>query len=598
MLLTRKKNSIKIFTLLACLSSSTLLAAGKDPDSISFFLLLTGLFGGMGMFLYGMEMMSDGMKVTAGNSMRTILEKLTSNKYLAVFVGAFVTMVIQSSSATTVMLVSFVNSGLLAFSQALGVILGSNIGSTVTAQIVAFKVTDYALLLIAAGSLMSLFSKKDTVKNLGYVILGFGLLFYGMKVMSDTMKPLRSDPAFNSILTSFENPFLGILAGAIFTALVQSSSATTGIVITLASGGSITLEAGIPLIFGANIGTCITALLAGLNASRDAKRVAVAHVTFNFIGVLLFCFWIPTFADLVSQTSQNIPRQIANAHTIFNIIASIVFIPFTGYIAKTIIHYFPDKESDRNIEKPAVLHLDDSLVDQPTAAINNAQAEIKGVVGLTERVVGTLVRPFIEGQGTMDVENEELDLMSATHQRIEKIDFLNEKITEYLVATSNSDLSSRQSKELFTLTSIVNYLNSMNDLIRLRFSSLVSKKEGINEQFSSEDQDEILEYHQRLIKQVKRLDKFFAKFDKAKAEKIISKGQENKDFEQKYRLDRFERISSQDNQSGKSAELNQLHSQLMDLLKQVNIFIELIASSLSSSNQTKITDLLFFPSPF
>ncbi len=580
MLLTRKKNSIKIFALLACLSSSTLLAAGKDPDSISFFLLLTGLFGGMGMFLYGMEMMSDGMKVTAGNSMRTILEKLTSNKYLAVFVGAFVTMVIQSSSATTVMLVSFVNSGLLAFSQALGVILGSNIGSTVTAQIVAFKVTDYALLLIAAGSLMSLFSKKDTVKNLGYVILGFGLLFYGMKVMSDTMKPLRSDPAFNSILTSFENPFLGILAGAIFTALVQSSSATTGIVITLASGGSITLEAGIPLIFGANIGTCITALLAGLNASRDAKRVAVAHVTFNFIGVLLFCFWIPTFADLVSQTSQNIPRQIANAHTIFNIIASIVFIPFTGYIAKTIIHYFPDKESDRNIEKPAVLHLDDSLIDQPTAAINNAQAEIKGVVGLSERVVGTLVRPFIEGQGTMDVENEELDLMSATHQRIEKIDFLNEKITEYLVATSNSDLSSRQSKELFTLTSIVNYLNSMNDLIRLRFSSLVSKKEGINEQFSSEDQDEILEYHQRLIKQVKRLDKFFVKFDKAKAEKIISKGQENKDFEQKYRLDRFERISSQDNQSGKSAELNQLHSQLMDLLKQVNIFIELIASSL------------------
>jgi phosphate:Na+ symporter len=580
MLLTRKKNSIKIFALLACLSSSTLLAAGKDPDSISFFLLFTGLFGGMGMFLYGMEMMSDGMKVTAGNSMRTILEKLTSNKYLAVFVGAFVTMVIQSSSATTVMLVSFVNSGLLAFSQALGVILGSNIGSTVTAQIVAFKVTDYALLLIAAGSLMSLFSKKDNVKNLGYVILGFGLLFYGMKVMSDTMKPLRSDPAFNSILTSFENPFLGILAGAIFTALVQSSSATTGIVITLASGGSITLEAGIPLIFGANIGTCITALLAGLNASRDAKRVAVAHVTFNFIGVLLFCFWIPTFADLVSQTSQNIPRQIANAHTIFNIIASIVFIPFTGYIAKTIIHYFPDKESDRNIEKPAVLHLDDSLVDQPTAAINNAQAEIKGVVGLSERVVGTLVRPFIEGQGTMDVENEELDLMSATHQRIEKIDFLNEKITEYLVATSNSDLSSRQSKELFTLTSIVNYLNSMNDLIRLRFSSLVSKKEGINEQFSSEDQDEILEYHQRLIKQVKRLDKFFVKFDKAKAEKIISKGQENKDFEQKYRLDRFERISSQDNQSGKSAELNQLHSQLMDLLKQVNIFIELIASSL------------------
>ena len=576
----KKMISTKTGVVFSILFSSALYAAGQDSNSISFFLLATGLFGGMGMFLYGMEMMSDGMKVTAGNSMRTILEKLTSNKYLAVFVGAFVTMVIQSSSATTVMLVSFVNSGLLAFSQALGVILGSNIGSTVTAQIVAFKVTDYALLLIAAGALMSLFSKKDTVKNLGYVILGFGLLFYGMKVMSDTMKPLRSDPAFNSILTSFENPFLGILAGAIFTALVQSSSATTGIVITLASGGSITLEAGIPLIFGANLGTCITALLAGLNASRDAKRVAVAHITFNLIGVLLFCFWIPTFADWVSQTSQNIPRQIANAHTFFNIIASIVFLPFTGYIAKAIIHYFPDKESDRNIEKPAVLHLDESLLDQPTAAINNAQAEIKGVVGLMERVVGTLVRPFINGQNLNDIENEEVDLMSATNQRVEKIDFLNDKITEYLVATSKSDLSTKQSKELFTLTSIVNYLGSMNDLMKLRFSMLVSKKDGINEDFSSEDQDEIFKYHQRLIKQVKRLDKFFAKFDKAKAEKIIAKGKENKDFEQKYRLDRFERIGSQDPSSGKSADLNQLHTQVMDLLKQVNIFIELIASSL------------------
>ena len=575
----RNKLTLKTAAILLFVLTGTLYGGDGDANSISFFLLATGLLGGMGMFLYGMEMMSDGMKVTAGNSMRTILEKLTSNKYLALVVGAFVTMVIQSSSATTVMLVSFVNSGLLAFSQALGVILGSNIGSTVTAQIVAFKVTDYALLLIAVGSLMALFSKKDTIKNLGFVVLGFGLLFYGMKVMSDTMKPLRSDPGFNSILTSFENPFLGIMAGAIFTALVQSSSATTGIVITLASGGSITLEAGIPLIFGANIGTCVTALLAGLNASRDAKRVAVAHVTFNVIGVLLFCFWIPTFAEFISQTSQNIPRQIANAHTFFNIVASLVFIPFTGFIAKTIIHYFPDKELDRNIEKPTVLHLDESLVNQPEAAINSAQAEIKGVVGLTERVVGTLVRPFIKGQELVDIENAEIDLMSGMNQRVEKVSFLNQKISDYLITTSKSDLSSNQSKELFTLVSIVNYLNSMNDLIQLRFNSLVAKKEGINEEFSDLDQEEIIDYHKRLIKQVKRLDKFFAKFDKSKVEKIITKGQENKDFEQKYRLDRLERIGSND-ASQKSTEINQLHSQLMDMLKQVNIFIELIASSL------------------
>ena len=580
MLTTYTKSSRLILPLIILASISTLFAApDENSKEISIFLIATGLLGGMGMFLYGMEMMSDGMKMTAGNSMRMILEKLTSNKFLSVFVGAFVTMVIQSSSATTVMLVSFVNSGLLNFTQALGVILGSNIGSTVTAQIVAFKVTDYALILIAAGSLMSLFSKKETVKNLGYVILGFGLLFYGMKVMSDTMKPLRSDPTFNSILTSFENPFLGILAGAIFTALVQSSSATTGIVITLASGGSITLEAGIPLIFGANIGTCVTAMLAGLNASRDAKRVAIGHVTFNVLGVLLFCFWIPTFSEMVAQTSSNIPRQIANAHTFFNIFASIIFIPFTGYIAKTIIRYFPDKTEQRDIEKPAVLHLDEKLLNQPEAAINSAQAEISGVVGLMERVVGTLVRPFFNDQEQSDIENSEVDLKTGLNQRLDKITFLNEKISEYLLITSRGDLNSDQSKEVFSLVSTVNYLESMNNMIKLRFDGLIKSREDSDVNFSEAGQREILDYHTKLVKQVKRLNKFFNKFDRAKAEKIMEKGQKYKDIEEKYRLEHFQRLSGDDSES---VATHQLHMDLMDMLKQMNIFIELIASTLLS----------------
>ena len=584
-----KKIKISKYTALLLLLlltfSSTLYAAGSESSKdISIFLLLTGLLGGMGMFLYGMEMMSDGMKMTAGNSMRVILEKLTSNKFLAVFVGAFVTMVIQSSSATTVMLVSFVNSGLLNFAQALGVILGSNIGSTVTAQIVAFKVTDYALLLIAFGAMMSLFSKKETVKNLGFVILGFGLLFYGMKVMSDTMKPLRTDPTFNSILTSFENPFLGIMAGAIFTALVQSSSATTGIVITLASGGSITLEAGIPLIFGANIGTCVTALLAGLNASRDAKRVAIGHVTFNFLGVLLFCFWIPTFSEIVVKTSDNIPRQIANAHTIFNIMATVIFIPFTGYIAKTIIKFFPDKDVQRNIEKPALLHLDEKSLDQPEAAINNAQAEISGVVGLMERVVGTLVRPFIDNQEQTDIENSELDLETGLNQRLDKIEYLNKSISDYLLKTSRGDLSSDQSKEVFSLVSTVNYLESMNNIVKLRFEKLVDDKKNLDGNFSEEGQQEILDYHTKLVKQVKRLNQFFSKFDRTKAEKIMQKGQKYKDIEEKYRLEHFQRVSKD---VAESVSTHELHMELMDLLKQMNMFIELIASTLLSPELDK-----------
>ena len=569
-----------LISILLIFTQSSYLYAGSSSSNneISLFLIITGLLGGLGMFLYGMEMMSDGMKMTAGDSMRSILEKLTSNRYIAVFIGAFVTMVIQSSSATTVMLVSFVNSGLLGFTQALGVVLGSNIGSTVTAQIVAFKITDYALLLIAAGSIMSLFAKKDTVKHLGFVILGFGLLFYGMKVMSDTMKPLRSDPTFNSILTSFENPFLGILAGAIFTALVQSSSATTGIVITLASGGSITLEAGIPLILGANIGTCITALLAGLNASRDAKRVAIGHVTFNVIGVLLFCFWIPTFADFVSQTSDNIPRQIANAHTIFNIVATVIFIPFTPFISRTIINYFPDKEEKRNIEKPAILNLDENVLNQPAAAINSAQAEISGVVGLMERVIGSLVRPFIEESKEMqDIENPDIDLKTGLHQRIEKISFLNENISNYLINVSRKDLTVKQSQEVFSLVTAVNYLSSINNTVKLRFDSLVFKKEGLNEHFSDDGQEEIFMYHSKLLKQVKRLNKFFSKYDRAKAAKIMEKGEQYRDLEEKYRLEHFKRVSGD---VAESVATHEIHIELMDMLKQINTLIELIASSL------------------
>ena len=582
------KNSLPMMICFFMIAPSFLLAssaAGSSGKEISWFLMVTGLFGGMGMFLYGMEMMSDGMKIAAGNKMRTVLEKLTSNRFLAVGVGAFVTMVIQSSSATTVMLVSFVNSGLLSFVQGLGVILGSNIGSTVTAQIVAFKVTDYALALIAVGAIMALFSKKGSTKNIGFVILGFGLLFYGMKVMSDTMKPLRSNDAFIRILASFENPLMGILAGAAFTALIQSSSATTGIVITLASlpvlpgqPPAITLEAGIPLIFGANIGTCVTALLAGLNASREAKRVAIAHVTFNVAGVALFCFWIPTFADWISNTSDNIPRQIANAHTIFNIIATVVFIPFTPLIARLIIKYFPDIEIDRDISKPAVMNLDENVFGTPAIAITNAQAEIRGVVGLLERVVGSVAIPFISSESLHDIENEDEDFEKGLQNRIEKITYLNNEISSYLIKINNQDLTDSQSREVFTLVSVVNNINSIKNSVNLRLHDLLIKKESESENLSANLIDEVESYHKKMVKQIKRLGKFFEKYDQEKIDKIVSKGRKYKDLEEKYRIEHIKRSGSDSDNDG--AKHNQIYQELMDMLKEISIFIDLIAERL------------------
>ena len=552
-------------------------SAGSSPKEVSIFLMFTSLFGGLGMFLYGMEMMSDGMKIAAGNKMRSVLEKLTSNRFLAVGVGAFVTMVIQSSSATTVMLVSFVNSGLLTFVQGLGVILGSNIGSTITAQIVAFKVTDYALALVAIGALTALFSKKDSNKNIGFVILGFGLLFYGMKVMSDTMKPLRSNPTFNDILISLENPFMGILAGAAFTALIQSSSATTGIVITLASGGSITLEAGIPLILGANVGTCVTALLAGLNASREAKRVAIAHVTFNLLGVALFCFWIPTFAEFISQTSDNIPRQIANAHTIFNILATVVFIPFTPLVGKLIMKYFPDENIYRDISKPKVMHLNDDVLDTPTVAISNAQAEIRGVIGLLERVVGSVAKPFISNDSLHDIEDEEEDFEGGLKNRIEKISFLNNEISTYLIKVNNQDLNDVQSREVFTLVSVVHNINSVKNSVNLRLHDLLVKKESQSEELSDNLIKEVESYHKKIIKQIKRLGKFFEKYEKNKIDKIVSKGKKFKDLEEKYRIEHLKRSNSKDENQAQE----QIYLDLMDMLKEISIFIDLIAERLA-----------------
>ena len=576
----KSKALFSILAILSLLPTSTLALspAASSGKEISVFLMITSLFGGLGMFLYGMEMMSDGMKVAAGNKMRSILEKLTSNRLLAVGVGAFVTMVIQSSSATTVMLVSFVNSGLLTFIQGLGVILGSNIGSTITAQIVAFKVTDYALALVAAGALMALFSKKDSTKNIGFVILGFGLLFYGMKVMSDTMKPLRSNPAFNDILISLENPFMGILAGAAFTALIQSSSATTGIVITLASGGSITLEAGIPLIFGANVGTCITALLAGLNASKEAKRVAIAHVTFNLTGVLLFCFWIPTFSEFISKTSSDIPRQIANAHTIFNILATVVFIPFTPLVGRLIIKYFPDENKERDITKPAVMHLNDDVLDTPTVAISNAQAEIRGVIGLLERVVGSVAKPFISEESLKDIENENEDFESGLQNRMKKIEFLNNEISSYLIKINNQDLTKNQSAEIFNLVSIINNINSIKSSVDLRLHDLIIKKDQLESGISDVLATEIESYHTKLVKQIKRLGKFFDKYDQNKIDKILIKSKKYKDLEEKYRVEHIKRSNA-----GEGNDKQQLiYRDLMDMLKEISIFIDLIVERLSS----------------
>jgi phosphate:Na+ symporter len=273
-------------------AASGLYAGQGGEDEISWVFLVINLLGGLAFFLYGMDKMSSGMKKTAGNQMRMILSALTKNRMIALLVGAFVTMVIQSSSATTVMLVSFVQAGLMSFTQSLGVILGADIGTTVTAQMIAFKLTDYALLMIVAGFGMRFFTKSDHIRNIGEIIIGFGILFYGMKLMSDAMAPLRTHSLFVDLMKGLTNPLYGLLIGMVSTALLQSSSAFTGIVIVLAQQGLIQLEAGIPLIFGSNIGTCITAMLASMSARFNNSNFALLIMFFLSIELFIMFFLI------------------------------------------------------------------------------------------------------------------------------------------------------------------------------------------------------------------------------------------------------------------------------------------------------------------
>jgi len=601
-------NKILISILLVCLIVGSAIAStgvsASQTSGISWGFLVMGLFGGLSFFLYGMEMMSEGMKKTAGSQMRTILAALTSNRVFAMLAGIFVTMVIQSSSATTVMLVSFVQAELMTFAQSIGVIFGANIGTTVTAQLIAFKLTDYALGMIALGFGLKMFAKKDSFKEIGNIVLGFGILFFGMKLMSDAMSPLRTLPGFIEMIKGLENPFLGIVVGGLFTALIQSSSAFTGIVIVLAQQGFITMEAGIPLILGANIGTCITAALASIGTSREAKRVAIAHVMFQVVGVMLFIFWIPSFAKLTTQVSaffgsSQIARQIANAHTIFNISVGIALLPMTGLLASVIMKILPAKH-DKKTEalEIKVWNLDDSMIETPSLAIDLARTEIARMAKILKRMLNAIIIPFISDPDLIrsnphipkdekdylireiprhDAVFKHMTLQEGIDLREKKIDFLDEKIYEYLMKIASHELNKAEAEEVFKMTSVTNDMESIGDIIHRNILPLINRKRALKVEFSTEGKEELMRYHLKVIKQISRLQKTFEEKDKDIAATIMAKEAKYTDLETQFRISHMNRIIQK---KGKSLKTHEVHLEFMDLLKQINVYTINIAKTL------------------
>ncbi|MBR5004418.1 MAG: Na/Pi cotransporter family protein, partial [Erysipelotrichaceae bacterium] len=388
---------------------------------------ILSLFGGLALFLYGMHMMSEGLEETAGDKMKQILEKLTRNRFLAIVVGALITAVIQSSSATTVMVVGFVNSGLMTLQQAVWIIMGANIGTTITGQLVALSVSDIAPVLAIIGVVLVTFVSNKKANSIGEILAGLGVLFIGMNMMSKAMSPLRSEPLFIDFMTTISNPFIGVIFGAAFTALIQSSSASVGILQTIAMGGLIPLKSSIYIIFGQNIGTCITAVLAALNAKRAAKRTTIIHLSFNLIGTLVFMIlvqFIP-FVDWMVAITDNPAAQIANTHTIFNIATSIMLIPFGAYLAKLAETILPVQENE-NENEISLTFIDETNFANTAIAMSNLRKEANAMLLMAEQ-------NLVQSIGRMTGEKYSFE---AIDQREDKINALNHKVTEYMSKVS------------------------------------------------------------------------------------------------------------------------------------------------------------------
>ncbi len=450
--------------------------AASESKEISWFFLAVGLLGGLSLFLYGMERMSDALKNVAGEKMKDILGMLSNNRFMGMITGAIVTAVIQSSSVTTVMLVGFVTAGLMSLSQTVGVIMGSNIGTTITAQIVAFKVTKYALLLVAIGFGMLFASKKEKIQQYGYMIMGLGMIFFGMGVMSGAMKPLRTYQPFLEMMTQMSNPVLGILVAALFTALIQSSSATTGVIIVLAMQGLISLKAGIALSFGANIGTCVTALLAAIGRPREALRVSIVHVLFNVVGVVIFLPFIGPFVKFVVSISPSpaegltglqaaasvLPRQVANAHTIFNATCALVFLPFVTYFARIVYRLVPDKPLPE-VEEIQPKYLSDMLFETPSLALDAARHEIKRMGKRVDLMNSAMMPAVLTG-------NKESLL--AVREMYEEVDILHKHLVTYLAKVSQLKLNESQTNKFINLMTAVNNIDYVGDLIEVNMVDL------------------------------------------------------------------------------------------------------------------------------
>lgn len=460
------------------------------------------LLGGLALFLYGMTMMSNGLELVAGNKMKTILEKLTTNRFLGVIVGALITAVIQSSSATTVMTVGFVNAGLMKLKNAVWIIMGANIGTTITGQLIVIDISAIAPLIAFLGVALIAFFKNKKLDMIGTIVAGLGILFMGMEMMSGAMMPLRDSKEFVNIVSTFQNPLIGIVVGAVFTAIIQSSSASVGILIALAKSGVISLSSAIYVLFGQNIGTCITAVLASIGTSRSAKRTMIIHLSFNVIGTIIFVtlsLLLP-FADFITLlTPNNVPAQIANVHTIFNIGTTLILLPFGSYLVKLSYKLLPKKDEDEQVLE--VKYLDKSIFTNDyyigTSAIANRQL-FNEIQNMLEVVKNNLAASFSLMVKWNDKQFDEI------MEQEKYIDYLNKEIIEFTTLAISSNLPIENSRSIGLVLKTAGDLERIGDHA-INIAKRAKRLEDNQETFSSYAKVEIKTMNQLTMDLLEKL---------------------------------------------------------------------------------------------
>jgi phosphate:Na+ symporter len=535
------------------------------------FMLIAGLLGGLGLFLFGINVMSEGLQNFAGSKMRTILSKLTHNTLVGASIGVFVTTIIQSSSATSVMMIRFVQSRLMQFKQTIGVIIGAALGTTITLQIIAFNISEYSLFLIALGFILKGTIKNPHYKHLGQTLFGLGILFFGLQIMSGSIGPLKSFSPFIDFLIKMENPFLGILVGTIFTGIFQSASAFIGILIILASQGLMNLEAGIPLMLGANLGTSITAILASVGTSTEAKKVAFAHTFYRVFGIILICWWIPYFSDIVKYVSPKAvfsadkfamlaevaPRQIANAHTLFYIGLTILSIPLVNFFKFVVDRLVPDRPIKHKEE--FTLHLiDESLIGTPSLAITLAKQEVNRMGCLVREMVTEIIVPFFE---------KNADLLPKIQKQEKEINFLNDHINDYLVKITKGHIPGEQINEAFQLMYITNEFEQIADVVAINLYEKAKEWIDNNYEFSEEGEKELKEFHLHTLKQISRSIEVFTELNLVKAKHMIHKKEKYSKLALELERHHFERLQ---HEVEKSISSSRYHIELIGIFKFMN----------------------------